>query len=819
MERDENAFSREETLETFMRDRGRDRARRLVEDALASNSASETPGGLALLRELVAPLAGAVRGMLDEEKARLGRPSFIAVRLSDMPAELVAYLTLREAINFSHGGAPLFRLARHVAGALEDEVRMAAFDEAAPALYRTVERDVKRKSWDAEHAELVYAAAARAAEIELPRWPTTEKVHIGIRLIDLLIEATGLVDVSDRPMRRNKTVKYVQATEAGQSWMSTYNEKAGLLRPALAPTVVPPLPWKGTIGGGYLTHAVRPFAVVKRTFRAHVDALKVATSTGQMAPVYRAVNAIQETPWRINRRVLGVIQEADERGIPLPGLPLPDPEPLPPKPDDIGSNDMAKRAWKEAAKAVYERRAENVGRRLELSQLLTVCREYRDEERIFFPHQLDFRGRVYAVPNALHPQGSDRAKALLHFAEGKPVGKAGLHWLAIQGANTFGFDKASFEEREAWAWQHAEMASLCASDPFQWSWWTEADSPWCFLAWCFEWSAMMGMASDQGEGFISHLPIALDGSCNGLQHFSAMLRDPVGGAAVNLVPADKPQDIYQRVADRATERLRDLLPDNEKGWFARGWIDFGLNRKITKRPVMVLPYGGTMSSCMEYTRAAVREQIKEGKENPFGDELPKAEAFLAGVIWSAIGDVVVAAREVMGWLQQVARIAARHGQPIQWVTPSGFVAHQEYRDLRHRRVKSRLRGSLIYLSHFEQTDQLDPSRQALAISPNFVHSMDAAAMMLTINRCLDDGIRSFAMIHDSYGTHAADTERLAGHLRRAFVSMYEEHDVLAEFLASVRASLPPDAAQALSPPPNRGVLDLHQVHQSAYFFA
>jgi DNA-directed RNA polymerase len=37
--------------------------------------------------------------------------------------------------------------------------------------------------------------------------------------------------------------------------------------------------------------------------------------------------------------------------------------------------------------------------------------ELRDEPVIYFPHQLDFRGRAYAVPVGLQPQGNDHAGA------------------------------------------------------------------------------------------------------------------------------------------------------------------------------------------------------------------------------------------------------------------------------------------------------------------------------------------------------------------------------------------------------------------------
>lgn len=802
-------MDRELCLEELMRDRGAHRFQSSVLKAEARNSLSETAGGVEAIRHLVEPLKRGVEAWLQTERSRTGRPSFAATYVADLDPALVAFLTIREAINIAAGGCPILRASRAIASALEDEVRMAAFDKAAPELYRTVERKVRQKSWDPVHAELWYASAAQAAEIELPRWAVAEKVHLGLRLIELLIEHTGIVIDINVNVRRNKTVKQIHLTEHGRRWIADHNEKVAFLRPSLAPTVVPPLPWTSTVGGGYLTHAVRPFSLVKRTFRGHVESLKAADLT----TTYRGVNALQDTRWRINKPVLEVMEKAADLGLPLPCLPSPEDEPLPPRLPGMDHNEDALRAWKAAAKEVYERNAEAEGKRMEIGRLLTVAHEYRDDPAIFFPHQLDFRGRAYAIPNTLQPQGSDHAKALLTFAEGKRLTDDGLRWLAIHGSNVFGYDKASFKDREQWAWRHAEAAEACARDPLTNRWWTEADSPWSFLSWCFEWRH----AASWGSGHVSRLPIALDGSCNGLQHFSAMLRDPIGGAAVNLVPGAAPQDIYQRVADRTVERLRGV--EGDRAWIARGWVDFGINRKITKRPVMVLPYGGTMSSCLDYTRAAVRERLKAGEENPFGDQLVAAEAFLASVIWSAIGDVVVAARQVMAWLQRIARVASRNGVPLEWTTPSGFVAHQQYRDTRHRRIKSRLRGSVVFVSHHSEGDTLDASRQALGISPNFVHSLDASAMMLTIGRCLDDGISSFAMIHDSYGTHAADTERMAKHLRDAFVRMYEEHDVLAEFLAAVAARLPPEAVAELPPPPTPGTLDLSLVRESAYFFA
>jgi DNA-directed RNA polymerase len=126
-----------------------------------------------------------------------------------------------------------------------------------------------------------------------------------------------------------------------------------------------------------------------------------------------------------------------------------------------------------------------------------------------------------------------------------------------------------------------------------------------------------------------------------------------------------------------------------------------------------------------------------------------------------------------------------------------------------------MQGSLVYLTVYEHSDLIDGSKQALAVSPNFVHSMDASAMMLTIDLALDNGVTQFAMIHDSYGTVAADVDMLAACLREAFVDMYEDHNVLQEFLDGL-----PEEVRAECPPiPPLGDLNIKEVLNSEFFFA
>ena len=143
---------------------------------------------------------------------------------------------------------------------------------------------------------------------------------------------------------------------------------------------------------------------------------------------------------------------------------------------------------------------------------------------------------------------------MLHFSEEFPINNEEQRdYFGVHGANSFGYDKVSFKDRVAWAIENTDNIKQSAREPLNFRWWTKADEPWTFLAWCMEWAKF----SKEGYGFMSRLPVCLDGANNGLQHFSAMLRDTIGGKATNLTPEKIPQDIYQLVADVVLEKVQE----------------------------------------------------------------------------------------------------------------------------------------------------------------------------------------------------------------------------------------------------------------------
>jgi DNA-directed RNA polymerase len=434
-----------------------------------------------------------------------------------------------------------------------------------------------------------------------------------------------------------------------------------------------------------------------------------------------------------------------------------------------------------------------------------MAHKYREHKEFWYVYNCDFRGRVYCASPGLSPQGPDFAKGLLRFSTPRELGADGAFWLAVHGANTFGYDKDSFAGRHAWVLQHEDSILGVAADPLESrarSFWGDSDSPYQFLAFCFEWAAY----KEYGPGFLSSLPVGLDGSCNGLQNFSAMLRDGVGGGATNLLSSAKPSDIYQQVANVLINRLGAIAETEE---LARQWLAYGVTRKLTKKPVMTLPYGSTQQSCRESIEDHIRASIETSPWQ--GREIFQAAVFLSAHLWEAIGVVVIAARNAMGWLQEASRKISKENLPIQWHTPTGFRVFQGSVKWESVRVKTQLCGRCeLYVAH--DTAEIDARKQAQGVSPNFVHSMDATHLMATVNRGTD--ITHWAMVHDSYGTYACDIPKLAVHLREAFVNIYKNNDVLNQFRDELQLS----SGVQLPPVPPTGELDIEDVLEAEYFF-
>lgn len=479
-----------------------------------------------------------------------------------------------------------------------------------------------------------------------------------------------------------------------------------------------------------------------------------------------ALNLVQDTPWRINNQILDVMLAAYQSGMDVGELPYHDNIPLPSKPAEEweAMSDEERSDWKKELSRIHTHNARLQGRRQSFATKMAVAKSMRDQDAIWFPHFLDFRHRFYPMTADLHPQSDDLGKSLLEFAEGKTLGERGLFWLMVRAANTYGEDKLSLKDRAEWAEWALPSIIDSALNPLDGSrFWEEADEPWQFLATCFELEQATSL-TDAAQ-FVSHLPVNMDGSCNGLQHLSAMGRDRAGAVATNVAANDERQDIYTEVAEAVSDIVSRAAAEGDEQ--AHKWVG-KVDRKVVKRAVMTTPYG--------VTARGISDQLISDGHTKGMDGQGQAAIFLRNCIMEALDKTVVSAKTIMAWIQECAAELGRNGLPLIWTTPAGNRVAQGYYALNMKRINT-LYGKLgVYEENRE--GGIEVRKQTLASAPNVIHSYDAAHLTLTVLG-MEQWITnpSFSMVHDSFGTHARDVPVMNEVLRDTFAQIYSTNQL------------------------------------------
>ncbi len=681
-------------------------------------------------------------------------------------------------------------------------------------------RDLGRRlSKDATYRMTIMRMQAQKAGIVFTTWPLGAREQVGMYILGLM-ERMEFIQIGQevRTAKKRLACEVVIHPDIIDR-INGIKDYVSISMPVYGPCIEPPLDWTSPQGGGFHTVPLRranPYLV------RGSSAVRERTKTADMPVVLRAVNALQRTAWAVNTELLEKVYEVAKVFSTKEIVSLFDkPKPTPPvwlqsgmKVEEMSDMQAAMfKAWKRDV-ATWHTERKLMGTRYGRFYAATRQAEmFRDYPAIYFVYFADSRGRLYPMTYGLNPQGSDLGKSLLHFSKGKPVDTPeAIRWFHVQGANKWGFDKATLAERHAWVVSRQDEFCGYASDPVNNRGWAEAGDPLQFLAWCLEYKRW---CDDTDGSFVSHLPISMDGSCNGLQNLSAMFRDEIGGRATNLTANAAMEDIYRRVAEAATIRLAAMVFDDTELERARClWLQHGINRKVVKRSVMTTPYGVTRMTATDYVVTDYLDD--EDVTHPFGAERKDrklAARVLMTAVWPAIGDVVVKGREAMAWLTRCARLMVKNMDPngdqlIRWDTPSGFPASQAYFEEEVHRINTRLHGP-VKIRVLSETDEASLAQHASGLAPNFVHSMDAAHLHLTTAAAAEHGL-DLAMIHDDYGTHAADAQLLFDIIRRQFVSMYDGNDPVEDLIARY---------DYLPPGPTRGTLNIQEVLKSDFFFS
>ncbi|TKW22107.2 hypothetical protein SEVIR_4G204400v4 [Setaria viridis] len=525
-----------------------------------------------------------------------------------LPADKIAVIVMHKMMGLlmsskdGTGSVRVVQAAHCIGEAVEREFKVQSFfqksrkkkdqSENDQALEMEQAKCRKRVKTLVRRRKMTEAQKLVQQELELEEWGTEAQVKLGSRLIELLLDSAFVQPPADQtpdsspdirpafrhvlrqPIIENGRLKKKHwVIECDHLVHEGFESTARHVDIPYLPMLVPPKKWKGYDKGGHLflpSYIMRTHGV-----KDQKDAIK-SVPRKQLQKVFEALDILGSTKWRVNRRVHDVVETIWSRGGGIAGLVDKANIPLPERPESEDPDEMQKWKWslKKAKKTNRELHAERCDTELKLS----VARKMREEDGFYYPHNLDFRGRAYPMHPHLSHLGSDLCRGVLEYAEGRPLGKSGLCWLKIHLANKYGggVEKLSHEGKLAFVENQLLDIFDSAANPVDGNrWWTNAEDPFQCLAACMDLSDALKSSSPYRA--ISHLPIHQDGSCNGLQHYAALGRDYMGAVAVNLVPGEKPADIYSEIAARVLDVVReDSMKDpatNPNASLARVLVD------------------------------------------------------------------------------------------------------------------------------------------------------------------------------------------------------------------------------------------------------
>ncbi len=734
--------------------------------------------------------------------------------------DLVDSRDLRQKI-YNNGIDNMYGIAYRIGREIKNIAGFRAAREADPEYYRYVNKYTK--NWTKKKL-----ASFNNRMGMIPKWKKKRTLHLGVAMLHIAMKQ-GVVTIEEKKRVEGSALKsFNQVTIDPNIMMELIrqHEQYQFLRMLYRPMLVPPVPHTlETPGGVLLPERRKPVVGGQSTAsQTHLDAL----------------NTMQSTEWAINERVLEVMQTLYVQNEAQCNMPAYDFEVFTftrAYPEDGSSEE--KIAWKRDKEAQYSKWYKEVQKRAQMEIRLNLAKKTAKMGFFYHAYTCDFRGRAYTLTEMLSPQSGDFDRGLLQFATPCKVTNEGLYWLMVHTANCFdgvdfgngeASDKDTFDDRVRWVKANIKDLRKISEDPYANNLWmdnetTKKNPSFQRLA------AALDLVNALDTGY-SSLPVQLDGSCNGSQHWSAIMRDPKIGELVNVTPTVKPGDLYQHVADIGT----NICAEGGSEWkdiFYEHW-DHRIPRKVFKRSTMCDAYGITDHGIRRYSR-------DEGHLQWVGDDpvkMVQAVNELALVIRHALDGAMESSNAGKIFLQDIVDICAGHNRHAVWHTPTGFKAVNRYTVGAIRVAQSQLyrnrtlgveenRESIsdidvrveghktLDMNYVQDTNNVNKDFAIQAIPPNFIHSIDAAHMMLVILSMAELGVMRFSMIHDSFGCPCNDVPIMREAINRNFYEIHKEN-LLDQFKKDIEdAVIKQPIAREL---PNRGDLDIGSVLDSDYLF-
>jgi DNA-directed RNA polymerase len=246
-------------LEADMMTGGIDRFRKARDKAVASGMESNTLHGRVIVSRIVEDVA---KGILDLQQNPKSNRDITYARIKDMDAEQVAYLAVVSLVDAISKKSVLLHAAQSIGGNLEIQDRLDRWVQSEGSIAKNTIKLAMKKAYGARRYGLTHKMNKDG--FKDTEWTKPDRIHVGLRMIDLIIVHTGIVELTKQVTARNKTVTVVKATKGTEDWIKAFNDYAETAKPRYAPCIIVPKDWTDVTGGGYHGAAIDELPIVRR---------------------------------------------------------------------------------------------------------------------------------------------------------------------------------------------------------------------------------------------------------------------------------------------------------------------------------------------------------------------------------------------------------------------------------------------------------------------------------------------------------------------------------------------------------------------------
>lgn len=232
-------------LEREMVDGGIERYRNSLNKSLEAGRESKTLHG----RTITAHAIEAVVEGVEEAKVGKSNRDIVSKKLKGMSSEKIAFLSITSMIDTLSKDTAMTLVAKRIGNSLDMQQRLDEWIKIDKQVALSVIKLANEKGETARAVGLKHKMN-KDGHGNLA-WSTEEAIKVGARMISIIVERTGLIELRRIGIHKTKKQLYVSPTEKTQEWVKAFNEVAEFRKPKYAPTLITPKEWTSISGGGF----------------------------------------------------------------------------------------------------------------------------------------------------------------------------------------------------------------------------------------------------------------------------------------------------------------------------------------------------------------------------------------------------------------------------------------------------------------------------------------------------------------------------------------------------------------------------------------